>query len=846
MLRASWKSLWARKIRLLLSTFAIVLGVAFVAGSLVFTATLDRAFTSIMNGTVGDVMVRPAGQKANEAFAQTRTVPASVVDQVRRVPGVARAEGDVSSYSTFVVGRNGKIVGGQGAPGIAVSYHDAPAGHGTPGLTVREGRAPQRSGEIAMDPATAKRAGYRVGDTVNVVTSGRTPRLSARLVGLASYSAGSLVGASLVVLDPATAQQTYFAGRDVFTDVWVTAEPGHDQAALRKAVAQVLPRGTEAVTGDQAADEASDDIKDALSFISTFLLIFAGVALVVGSFLIVNTFSILVAQRSRELALLRALGASRRQVTRSVLFEAVAVGLVGSTVGLGLGFVLALGIKALFAQFGLDLSGTPLEFTPRAVVAAYVVGMLVTGLAAYLPARRASRVAPVAALRDDVAMPEATVTRRALGGGLMVLAGVGALLWVLTGDRTRETYWLGAGLLGVILGAVLMSPVVGRPVIRGIGLAYRRTFGAVGTLAEQNSLRNPRRTAATASALMIGLALVVMMSVFGASATRSVDVLIAKNFTGDYVVSGTFGTPFSPTVTDQARGVPGVEAVARTRFTQAQIDGDRTGIGAVDPKPLTQVARIDVQQGSLDRLVGKTVFVTDKAAKDKGYRLGDQVRITLGGVTTPMRVVAVVTSTPALLDVTTTIAGYEAAGGPHQDNYAFVARAPGADEAQVRAGLERITAGIPTVAVKDQDEFAAEQRRPIDQMLTLIYALLGLAVVIAVLGIVNTLALSVIERTREIGLLRAVGLSRRQLRRMVRLESVVIAMLGAVLGVVIGIGFGIVLQRSQSGAGVAELAIPWGRIWLFVLLAAAVGVLAAWWPARRAARLDVLRAIATD
>lgn len=846
MLRASWKSLWARKIRLLMSTFAIVLGVAFVAGSLVFTATLDRAFTSIMNGTVGDVMIRPAGQKANDSFSQTRTIPASIVNQVKGVDGVARVEGDVTSYSTFVVGKNGKIIGGQGAPGIAVNYQDAPAGHDTPGLTMSEGRPPQNSRELVLDPATAKRADVKVGDPVSIVTSGEKPRVTGKLVGLASYSAGSMVGASLVVLDTKTTQNLYLSGTNSFTDIWVSAKPGYDQQAVRDAVAKVLPKGSEAVTGDQAAKEASDDIKQALGFISTFLLIFAGVALVVGSFLIVNTFSILVAQRSRELALLRALGASRRQITRSVLFEAVVVGLVGSTLGLGLGLVLAMGIKALFAQFGLDLSGTPLEFTSTAVVAAYVVGMVVTAVAAYLPARRASRIAPVAALRDDIALPEGTVVRRAIAGLVLALIGVALEIWVLTGDRTRETIVLGAGLLAVILGAVMMSPVIGRPLIKGIGAVYRRVYGTVGRLAEQNSLRNPRRTAATASALMIGLTLVTMMSVFGASATKSVDVLIEKNFTGDYVVSGTFGLPFSPTVADQVEKVPGVAAVARSRFTMGEVDGERTGIGAVDAKPLAQVARLEVQQGSLDQLVGKTLFVTDEAAKDHGYQLGDKVTLSLGGIKTTMPVVAIVKASPALFDVTTSLEGFVAAGGPKQDNYAFIARTPTADAAQVRAGVEKVVAGIPTVAVKDQGEFAAEQREPIDQMLMLIYALLGLAVIIAILGIINTLALSVIERTREVGLLRAVGLSRAQLRRMVRLESVVIALLGAVLGVVIGIGFGLVLQRSQSSQGIAELAIPWGRLGLFVLLAGIVGVLAAWWPARRAARLDVLKAITTE
>lgn len=847
MLRATWKSLWARKVRLLLSTFAIVLGVAFVAGSLVFTATLDRSFQSIMTGSVSDVTVRPKGASADDLATGSQTVPKAVLKDVRSVPGVERVEPGVASFTTFVVDQDNKMVGGSGAPGIGLAYHDAPAAHGIPGLSISVGRAPAKAGEVVMDPRTAERAGYLVGETVTVVTPGKKPRISAKLVGLVEYSNGSgLAGASLVAWDLKTAQSLYL-DKPGYSNLWVVTDQSKSQKEVRDAVAKILPSGLEAETGDKVADEAGDDIKQALSFITTFLLIFAGVALVVGSFLIVNTFSILVAQRSRELALLRALGASRGQIARSVLLEAVVVGLIGSTAGLFLGLVLAFGIKVLFGQFGLDLSGTPLQFTPTAVIAAYAVGTVITALAAYLPARRAAHVAPVAAMRDEVALPERMVLRRALLGVALALLGAGVETWVLTGDRPKETLLLGIGLLLVILGAVLACPVLGRPVIRGLGAVFRRLFGTVGNLAQQNALRQPRRTAATASALMIGLALVSMMSVFGASASKSVDQLIEDNFDGDYVVSGNFGMAFSPSIADRMAKVDGVDTVARVRMTFTEVNGvRRQALGGVDPQRLDAVASLHEVRGSLEKLHGKTAAVTETKAKELKLKPGSRLRVKIGGKTTGLRVVAVVEDNPALTPVLTTLSTYAATGGPTRDTYVYLNRDAGADPITVRQSLERIVGATPTVTLKDQDEFKAEQREPIDQMLMLIYALLGLAVIIAILGIVNTLALSVIERTREIGLLRAVGLGRRQLRRMVRLESIMIAVVGAVLGVVIGIGFGIVLQRSQASEGIAVLAIPWGRLGLFVLLAAVVGVLAAWYPARRAARLDVLKAIGSE
>ncbi len=847
MLRASWKSLMARKLRLMMSAFAIVLGVAFVAGSLVFTDTLGRAFTNIMAGSVGDVIVRPVGAASDDDTQSAKTLPASLVTDLTGIDGAARVDGNVSSFGVFVVDKSGKVIGGQGAPGIAVNFSDAPAAHGLDGLSISKGRAPAKAGEITLDPATADKAGYQVGDIVSLVTSGVQPSIKATMVGVGTFGGGGLAGASLTTFDTRTAQQLFQGGKDVYSDIWVTAGDGVSQEQLRDSVQAALPAGVEAVTGDKAADEAATEINQALSFISTFLLVFAGISLVVGSFLIINTFSILVAQRSRELALFRALGASRRQVSRSVLFEALVMGFFGSTVGLGLGFALALGIKALFALIGLDLSGSPLVFEPRTAVAAYLVGMLVTAFAAYLPGRRASRIAPIEAMRDDVAMPESSIRRRTMVGAAMTAMGAAAMGVGLFTDIANAIAYIGGGILFVVLGVALASPVLGRPVIAIVGVVYRRMFGPVGRLAEQNAMRNPRRTAATASALMIGLTLVSMMAVFGQSAKASIDETIGESFSGDYVVSNAVGVPFSPIIVDQVAKVPGVEAVARFRYASAKVGGESTQVGGIEPTAFAKSMNVTMDSGTVSDLVGKTLLVERNRAKGLGLSVGDTVKMSIAGQEASYPVVGIFEALPGIWsEYLTSLDAVNAAGVIPADNLAYVVRSPGANAATVHAGIDSVIADLPTITLKDQAEFAAEQRAPIDRMLMLIYALLGLAVVIAVLGIVNTLALSVIERTREVGLLRAVGLSRRQLRTMVRLESMVISLLGAVLGVGLGLVFGVALQRSQADAGIGVLSVPGVQLVVFVALAAVIGVLAAVWPARRAARLDVLRAITTE
>ena len=844
MFRAAWKSLLARKVRLLMSTFAIVLGVAFVAGSLVFSDTLQRSFTALFASTVGDVVVTPRGGDSADDTISTLTVPASLRARLEKLPGAARVDPQVTAIGVYVVDKDNKLVGGSGPPGLGGNWSDAPAGHGLEGLSITAGHAPHGPDEVVLDASTADRAGYYLGEKVHIVTAADQAVLDPVLVGIADFEhGGSLNGATLAMWDVPTAQKLFLDGKDAYSSYWVTAADGVSQAGLRDQVARVLPDGLTATTGDAAADKSASQLLDAISFLRTFLLIFAGIALVVGAFLIVNTFSILVAQRSRELALLRALGASRRQVGRSVLFEAFVLGVVGSTIGLGLGVLLAMGIRALFANFGLDLSGQPLVFATRTIIAAYAVGVVVTVTAAWLPARRTGRIAPVQALRDDVALPESTIWRRLVAGVVLVVAGAAAMALGLFTDVRHGGFFVGGGVLAVLLGVSAAAPVIARPFLALARLAYARTFGAVGNLAGQNSLRNPRRTTATASALMIGLALACTMAIVGDSAKSSVDQQIEESFVGDYVVSSAFGQPFSPAIADEIQDVPGVTEVVRQRFQPARIDGDREFLAGVNPEAIDGL-HLTMTRGTTADLADDTVLLDADWARDHDHRVGSELVVDVPSGKQTYRVAGTFDDTSTMFaSVLLTNAALQQAGYPRSDNQLIVMAH---DRVGLKNDLDAVVADLPVVTVNDEAGFAEEQRKPIDQMVLMIFALLGLALVIAVLGIVNTLALSVIERTREVGLLRAIGLSRAQLRRMITLESVVIAALGAVLGVLLGLGFGIALMYALRDQGLEVISVPWTQVGVFLGLSVVVGVLAAVFPARRAGRLDVLQAIATE
>ncbi len=848
MWRVTWRNLFARKLRLLLSAFSIVLGVAFVAGTMIFTNAMGGAFDDIIEGSTADVEVAFKGANDFDSGQDNRTFPASVVSELEALPEVGSASPQNTLQTVFVIGKDGKVIGGNGPPGLAVNPTDAQSLTGKPILTLTKGDYPTGPDEIALDVDAAEKGDFEIGDTVELATPGRPPVMKAKLTGLVEFGSGGLNGATMTVFDSQFMQERFYGGKDVYTTVSLNAAPGVSQTELAKAAQKVLPEGVFAQTGDAYVKKNKESLDEILGFLQTFLLVFAAVSLIVGVFIIINTFSILVAQRSRELALLRAMGASRRQVNGSVLLEATAVGLLGSTVGLGVGYLLALGLRWLFGVFGLDLSRADFPMTWSAVLWSYVIGVGVTVAAALFPARRASRIAPIEALRDDVALTESTMRRRVLIGTVLVVVGAGSIAFGLNGDGNTALQAIGAGILLVIVGVYIMSAFLGQPVLHLFGAIYRRLFGMIGRLAAQNALRNPRRTGATASALMFGLALMSMMSIFGASASASTDAAIGKSLTSQFIVSNVVGQPFSTDVADEISGLDGVSGVTQLRsaFPELKGGGSAWTVG-VDPKAFGLAFSVPTVAGSFAALGPGTVAISENQAKSKGFGIGDTVTMKFQAKDIKLKVVALFPSNPAVPgDYVVTPDTLAKGGLAPLDAMVMVTKEPSASTDAVRKEIEGVVKDLPTVTVKDPEGFAAEQKEQVNQFLYLIYGLLGLAVIIAILGVINTLSLSVIERTREVGLLRAVGVTRRQLRTMIRLESVVVAVLGGVLGTVLGVLFGATMVSALEDDGLTDLAIPWLLLGGFLLLAAVAGVLAAVVPARRAARLDVLKAIGTE
>lgn len=828
-----------------MSLLAVLLGVSFAFGSLIFISTLDRAFSAVQSGSVSDVVVRQAGVRSGQG-----QVEGSLISRIQAVPGVAQVDGQVLKNGVYLLGKNGDALGAVNLPGSATNFHTGRAVGDLPGLVVVSGRAPQTADEVAIDPKAAASGGYRIGDMVTMVTTGDTPVFAKKLVGLVTYGAGGTPGATLVTLDTATAQKLFTTGDNVFQQLWVVAEPGVRPATLRDRVNAVLPAGVQALTGAEAADVDAGTINKALRFITAALWVFAATSLLAGGFLIANTFSMLVTQRSRELALLRAIGASKAQLRRSVLLEALVIGVAGSAAGLLGGYLLARLIRALFRRFGYDLSATPLVVPWGAAVIAAVLGVGVTLLAAYLPARRASAMSPAAALRDEPTAPERSLRVRAVVGiGVLALATL--TLAPQVRSRVSTNVLLAAAMVLVLLGMAVLTPVLARPVVRVATWLAQFVWGDVARLAGTNALRNPRRTGVTATALMMGTALVAMMGVFASSARVSVDDLIADTFRSDYIVSAAYGAPFSHTFADRIEKVPGVQDVARVRQGGAYLTapaGPQTAItmAATDPTPFLHLVDLHFQSGDPADWQGATVVVSQKFATAQHLRVGQDVTIQFVGRPFTMKVAGILAQSPlAVVDVITTLQEFVAMGGGPEDRLVFVSRDPSANAATVRSGITAALGGNSVVTVKNQDEFAAEQRVPIDQLLRVIYALLGLTTLIAILGILNTLVLSVAERRREIGLLRAVAMTRSQVRRMIRLESLAVCLLGALVGLGTGVFLGWLLQRSQADRGISVLDIPWLQLLACLMVAALAGVLAAWWPARRAAALPPLAAIAT-
>ncbi|MFB4318555.1 ABC transporter permease [Actinomadura sp. 21ATH] len=830
MAKVTLRNLAAHKIRLVLTAVAVILGVAFVSGTLIFTDTMNRQFADLFDdigkGVAVDVRAKKVVDDPADTGQSAQPVPASVVETLKKVEGVKEPFGNVTGYAA-VVGRDGKVVSGQGAPQMGVNWN--PAGD----YEMSTGRAPEGGGEMALDARTAEKAGYRVGDTVQVLT--QTPQ-RLRLVGV--FDGGDMMGASIAAFDTPTAQRLMLRPGH-FTDVQMGSS-GPSEEELRAAVAKVLPANMEAITGTQLREDAKSDIATFMGFFRTFLLVFALISIFVGAFIIFNTFSMLVAQRTRELALLRAIGAARSQVTRAVIGEAVAVGVVGSTLGLAAGA----GLAALLQSQVMGEDGGGLVLTANPIIWSYTVGIVVTVVSAYFPARRAAKIPPVAAMRDDVALPQRSMRIRLALGTLLTLIGAGLIGLGLAGGGGNPAIPVGAGAFLVFIGVTLLAPVISIPVIRVLGAPAARLMGAPGRLARQNALRNPRRTAATAAALMIGLALITTVNVLGASMRTSVDAQVDDQFGADYIVMPTGMNGLSSDVLDRVKGVPGVDSAAPYYTGNANIKGKRAAYVAGDPAALAKGVRLELVSGGLQ--AGRDGMLVDEdTARAQGWAVGAAVPVQFtDGKTENLKITGVYAKNdflgPRLIN--------EQAHRAHAARTAVGAVMIEASSANAAtaAALERSLRDHPNAEVQDQAGIKKEARAQVDGFVSFLTVLLVMSVIIAAVGVVNTLALSVIERTREIGLLRAIGISRRQLRRMIRLESIVIAVFGAVLGIGIGVAFGAALQRALREDGLSLLSIPVGTLAVYLVIAAVIGVLAALWPAWRAGRMDVLKAISTD
>ena len=850
MLRATLKSLLARKLRLVLSGLAVVLGVMFVSGAFVLTDTLGRSFDGIFSTVYSATDVEVSGEP-KVALAETEgeqvltNMPADVVERVRSVPGVADATGVASADGARVIGANGKVVTSFGPPRLGLNWTGE-----SQLVQLREGRGPTAPDEIAVNAALAKAAGIRVGDRVGVLTL--QPKRTFTLVGIFGYSQGrdTIGGVQTVAFATPVAQELMLGEPNVFTSVEVRAADGVTPEQVRDRVAAALGKGYVVKTGTELAAQSSAEFKEALKFFNYVLLGFAGVALFVGVFLILNTFSIIVAQRTRELALMRAIGAGRRQMVGSVLLEALVIGLLASVLGLaagvGVGALLAWAIGRLGGG-GLELVGVGVP--AAAVVSAFAVGLLVTVVAALLPAVRASRVAPVAAMHD-AATPDRPLTRVTVAGTAVLAAGGAALGVGLSGNAGDATLWtVLAGVLVSFVGVALLTPVLARPVVSVLGRLF--SWSVPGKLGRLNSGRNPRRTAITAAALMVGIALVTGVSVILSSVTESFDKLARDSVQAEIFVAGEQTGPLPPTfdaqVLGRAAATPGVAKVSAFYADQAVVAGDSQFVVAVHDLPATRdIFGLVPVQGSLGTLGDDQLVLDAETASSLKVRAGDRLAVQLSrGDARTYTVAGVFAESDLLSGVFLPESAARDFRVP-QPAQAFIQLAPGATVAGVLPNIEALLADSPEVSAADRSAFVRQQTAQLDTILIMIQVLLALAILIAILGIVNTLALSVLERTRELGLLRAIGLRRGQVMRMVTVESVVISVFGALLGVAVGTGLGTSVVRALNDEGITELAFPWAQMGTYVALAAVVGVVAAVLPAIRAARVDVLQAIAYE
>jgi putative ABC transport system permease protein len=837
MWKATIKSLLAHKLRLALTGLAIVLGVTFVSGTLVLTDTLSNTFNTLFGHVYQNVdfqvQAKPAFTGRNGATT-SKPIPQSIAAKVSAVTGVAYAAGEVGGYAQFVA-PDGKAVSSEATLGF--SFDPNPK---LSSLDLSQGTAPTTPNEVVMDAGTAQKYHFSVGERVRVLLAG--PPETFTISGIVRFgSADNLAGATIAAFDLPTAQRLFDdVGR--YDAIDVLSKPGVDNAQLQRAIAKVLPPGVEVVTGKSVANQQTSEINGALSVFKTALLVFAFISLFVGAFTIFNTFSILVGQRTRELALLRILGASRRQLFRSVLIEALILGLVSSLVGLGLGVLAAVGLESLLKGFGITLPSGPLVFELRTVIAALVVGVGVTVVSAISPARRAVRIPPVAALSTHSSGAVESSRRRIIVGTAFGVLGIAVLSIGLTKPAIEL---VGVGAIAIFIGAGMLAPIIARPMSSVIGRPLAAMFGISGKLGRENSMRSPRRTAQTASALMVGLALVSTISVFAASLSKSATSSVDEAISADYIItsSGSGAGGFSNSVAAAAQHLPGVTAVSTVYSDQFEFRNSLSSLTAISPNSLagTIILRISSGTGARALRAGDLLIDTTTANSDH-LAIGSVVAVKFAQTgSTTMRVGGIYKPNALLGSFLVSDSFYLS----H-----FVSRLPVAVLVRTASGAGLATAGLkaayPNVLIQTRAQFEKAQQMSVNQLLGLVFVLLALAILIALIGIVNTLMLSVFERTHEIGLLRAVGMRRRQVRAMIRSEAVILSIFGAIIGIVIGTGLGVAFAASLKQQGITDIVVPYARLVIFLVIAALLGLGAASWPARRAAKLDVLDAIATD
>ncbi|MEU4031251.1 FtsX-like permease family protein [Streptomyces anulatus] len=843
MFRTALRNVLAHKARLLMTVLAVMLGVAFVSGTLVFTDTLGNAFSKQSAKSYDNVAV------SLETFAgddeKTPGIDEATLEKIRGLDGVASATGRVSGFAG-VADPDGKLIG-NGWSNTGANF--APGKDGKDASYVfTDGSGPAKNDSVALDKDTASKGKYRVGDPVRVATNG--PVKEYTLSGIFTTEDGAVnAGGSLVLFDTATAQELYLKP-GVFQSATVSAAGSVSDQKLLSAIKPLLPKDASAQTGKALADQQAKDIESGMSGLNGMLLAFAGIALFVGIFLIANTFSMLIAQRTRELALMRAIGATRRQVKRSVLMEAAVVGTLASVIGFALGLGLATGLRSAMGLLGGKIPAGPLVVSPTAVGSAFAVGILITVLAAWLPARRAAKIAPVAAMSSvhATASTKSLVLRNSIGG-VIALIGAAGIVGGAGAGGTSGRQLVAGGAFFALIGVIILIPLLSRPVIALVRPLLKKLFGVSGKLASQNAVRNPRRTGATASALAIGLTLVTGISVLGVTLGQAIDKMTTDNIKADYLISMANGGPLDQSALTALEKADGISALSPQVPSWFEVDGGGYSASGVTPGDVEQVFSLKTVSGSLGSLKDGQVAVGSKTAKTHGWKTGDTIpvtfeddkkgKVTVGALYEENDFLSPFVIPKALADEHSTTTRPEireiwikADGGATDANEQSIVNALGDN---------------PAMSVMDRQDIRDSFGGFINTALNIMYGLLAMALLIAVLGVVNTLAMSVFERQQEIGMLRAIGLDRGRVKRMIRLEAVVISLFGAVIGVGLGVFLGWAIGQTLSAdiPGYA-LVIPWDRLGVFLLLAGLVGVLASLWPARSAAKLNMLTAIKTE